>query len=335
MKNGFSALAITGFVFLNSAAYAEDPAPDPFLAPDPTGTSSVSEPAPALPKPETPESAGTVAPAPSQPAEQAPIAVSSLPGKTESSPASSQPKKDVYQEYEDYLGRVENRETDEDLMKMRSQFAHENGRWQLGLEYVHRAFGDYNFNFRPDTSSFQGTQPVFADTQGGLFSLGFFPLRSLDFGRLGLIAQGGVYLSKFTLETPQFNSSGQVTNMVRDDVKRQSAISYGARAVYEFQYFIGQLFVPFATVGVDVVRFSPYRVAGNATRNVVDIPANTVTAQSYGGGIHFNLNRVEPVVGSRALVNVGVKKFYLSYLALQRSGALSGLTHSLGLRFEF
>ena len=345
MKLGLWALG-AGFLFLSSTlSFAEDPAPDPFLAPDANAT-----PAPALPPPDSSGSgsststaaateAGTAAPAPT-PAEQAPIPVSSLPGKTDKSPVVAAPPKDVYEEYEEYRARLEDKETDEDRFETRARFAHEGGGWQIGLEYIHRAFGDYNWNFNPAAGQLQGTNPVRADTQGLMVSFGYFPLRSLTFGRLGALAQGGVYVSKFSLDTPQFNATGQQTNTVRDDAKRQSGMSYGVRAVYEFQYFIGQLFVPFVTAGVDMVRINPYRVAviaGNtgAERVVVDIPANSITSQSYGAGVHFNLNRVEPVVGSRGLVNVGVRKFYLTYLALQRSGTLSGLTHSLGLRFEF
>ncbi len=342
MKLGFWAIA-AGVLILIGSAYAED-TPDPFLAPDATELS------PALPPPESPSGAtstvsttsdstapseGMAAPPPSQPAEQMPISVSSIPGKTENSPKAAPPAGDIYEEYEDYKNRVESRRGDENDMATRAQFAHEDGGWQLSLDYIHRAFGDYNFNHNPDLTTFQGATPIYADTQGGMLSLGYFPFRSLSFGRLGVIAQAGIYFSKFSLDTPQFDATGAVSNMIRDDVKRQSASSYGARAVYEFQYFIGQLFVPFVTAGVDLVRMQPYRVAGSATRNVVDIPARNITTQNYGAGLHFNLNRVEPVVGSRALVNVGVKKFYLTYLALQRSGALSGLTHSLGLRFEF
>lgn len=342
MKLGLWVLG-AGFLFLGSTlSFAEDAAPDPFLAPDANAT-----PAPALPPPDSSGSgsststaaateAGTAAPAPT-PSEQAPIPVSSLPGKTDKSPVVAAPPKDVYEEYEEYKARLEDKESDEDRYKTRSRFAHEDGGWQIGLEYVHRAFSDYNFNFNPPPGTTQGTAPVLATTQGAVVSLGYFPVRSLTFGRFGAIAQGGIYFSKFSIDTPQF-TNGVATNTIRDDVKRQSMTSYGARAVYEFQYFIGQLFVPFATVGVDVVKVQPYQVAvsnGNNVTRVVDIPANNITAQSYGGGVHFNLNRVEPVVGSRGLVNVGVRKFYISYLVLNRTGALSGLTHSLGLRFEF
>lgn len=341
MKLGLWVLG-AGVLFLTTNVYAEDAAPDPFLAPD-----ANASPAPSLPPPDTLDATttasttetATVEPAPA-PAAQPPLPVSSIPGKTDTSPSAPAAQKDIYEEYEDYRTRVGEKESDEDRYKMRARFPHEDGGWQIGLEYIHRAFGDYNWNIKPDTSSLQGDRPIFADTQGLTFSFGYFPLRSLTFGRLGVLAQGAVYLSKFSIDTPQFNTTGQQTNTIKDDTKRQSGMSYGVRAVYEFQYFIGQLFVPFVTAGVDMVRINPYRVAvvaGNTgtERVVVDIPSNSITSQSYGAGVHFNLNRVEPVVGSKGLVNVGVKKFYLTYLALQRSGALSGLTHSLGLRFEF
>lgn len=339
-----SALWALGFTvcLLNNSAFAEDA--DPFLA---NGGSDEALPAPSLgtPADASPPSttADTAAPAPSQPAEQAPIPLSSIPGKTEASPAAvAAPPKDIYEEYDEYLEREGERTTNENQMKQRNMFAHEDGGWQFGLEYVHRAFGNYNFNHKAGSDGSTGTlrsTPIYADTQGGILSLGYFPLRSLTFGRLGAIVQGGIYFSKFTLDTPVVDQgTGNTGGTVKDDTKRQQATSVGVRAVYEFDYFLGQMFVPYITVGVDNVRVQPYKVSvgfQSGSVGVVDIPANNLTSQSYGAGVHFNLNRVEPVVASRALVNVGVKKFYLSYLALQRSGSLSGLTHSLALRFEF
>jgi|GEM_PF-6732873 len=324
--------------FLSNNAFAEDA--DPFLA---NGGSDEALPAPSLGAAESSAASGTAAPAPSQPAEQAPIPITSIPGKTENSPSAvAAPPKDIYEEYEDFLEREGQRSTSEDQMKQRNLFAHEGGSWQFGLEYVHRAFGDYNFNHKSGSDSATGTlrsTPIFADTQGGILSLGYFPLHSLTFGRLGAIAQAGIYFSKFTIDTPVVDQgTGNTGATVKDDTKRQQATSVGIRAVYEFDYYLGQMFVPFLTLGVDNVRFQPYKVSvgfQTGSVGVVDIPANNITSQSYGAGMHINLNRIEPVVASRALVNVGVKKFYLSYLALQRSGSLSGLTHSLALRFEF
>lgn len=335
MKNGLWVLC---FLLVSAAAFAEDPA-DPFLAAD------QASPAPALPPPDTSASASTPSPtatvAPqAQPSEQTPIPVSSIPGKTKDAPSAAGAPKDIYDEYADYLEKTDNRQSEEDTMKMRARFPHENGGWQIGLEYIHRAFGEYNWNAKGDPASIQGNAALNADTQGLMFSFGHFPLRSMTLGRFGVIAQGGVYLTKFIVDTPQFNAAGQITNNVRNEAKRQSGMSYGLRAVYEFQYWIGQLFVPYVTAGLDMVRLQGYQigvVAGNTgvSRSVLNFPAQNFTSQSYGAGLHFNLNRVEPLTGSRSLVNVGVKKFYLSYLALQRIGALSGLTHSLGLRFEF
>ena len=56
---------------------------------------------------------------------------------------------------------------------------------------------------------------------------------------------------------------------------------------------------------------------------------------SVGGGVAINLNRIEPTVASKALVNTGIRKYYLTYNATQRTGRFSGLTHAFGLRMEF
>lgn len=338
MKNGLSAFGLGLFLCLNSLSFAEENPPPAVPAPDAELATPVELPPP------TEASAVTPPPAEPTPSAQVPIPVTSIPGKTKQSPSAEAPPppKDIYEEYKAFQARERDRTSSEYDYTQRNLFPHEDGGWQFGIEYAHNAFSGYNFNFKAGqagNTGMLGNRTVYADTQGAILSLGYFPIRSLSIGRLGFIGQAGLYFSKFSIDTPKVNqATGAIEGIVKDDVKRQQAVSYGVRAVYEFQYFLGQMFVPFITVGLDLVRMQPYKVAvGNniAATEVLNIPANNITSQSYGAGLNINLNRIEPVVASRALVAVGVKKFYLSYLALQRTGTLSGLTHSLGLRFEF
>ena len=203
--------------------------------------------------------------------------------------------------------------------------------------YTRNAFSGYNF--AQATKSISNPSPSYATTTGGNILLTWFPIKSLSIGRLGFGVVGGIYWSTFNTTTDVFDSTGKSTGTTVTKASPQEATTYGARAVYEFDYWLGQILVPYAFLGVDNVMLKAYSVAvGTSTssaKSYVDIPATQIISQYYGGGIHFNLNRVEPVAASRGLVNIGVRKFYLSYMALQRSGSLYGLTHNLGLNFEF
>lgn len=318
------------------AAAATEEAP----LPAPEGSEQLASPTPATSTvtttaaPPEPESV-----APSQPLEQAPISVSSLPGKTQESPAtdpnSMSPNKNIYQEFDEYLEAAHAKEGSERDVRQRNLFPHEDGAWQVALDYTRFAFSDYNFNFNESGTLDSKGQPrrVYADTQGGTISVSYFPIRTLR-GRLGFSGIAGIYWSKFEVETPSVDSTSTVIGNTLTATSRHSVDTYGIRATYEATFYLGQILVPFFYLGYDRVKIQGYKV-GVSNIQVLDIPARSIGSASYGLGAHFNLNRVEPVVASRALVNVGVRKFYLSYTMNQRMADLSGLSHYLGLRFEF
>lgn len=338
MKNLF--VLCLGLGLALTAHAADTTSPDPFMAlddnlPAPTpvfsknGTSTAA-PAPAPVPPAAmdnppPALDATASPTDTAGSGEAPIPLSSIPGKTEDSPApaavNADSGKDIYDEYNDYLDRTHERERSEKDYSRRNLFPHEDGAWQVGITYARNAFSGYNFN-----RSGVGTRKN-PDTNGAVLSLTYFPIRSLAFGRLGLGPVVGVYWSTFTTPT---NGSFEVV------ASPQQVFSYGGRAIYEFDYWLGQILVPFAFIGIDQVQIKQYTVVGANAAVAYDTgPSRNVSATNYGGGLRFNLNRVEPTVASRALVNVGIKKFYLTYTALDRSGELAGLTHNLGLDFEF
>jgi hypothetical protein len=297
-------------------------------APAPEPTAEPAKDASATPSPNPPQAT---------PEEQAPLPVSSLPGKTAQSPAPQAAPgadKGIYEEYYDYLDKQKEIQANEKDVSQRNLFPHENGAWQLGLIYVRSAFNGYNFDQAEPSSRIPNPPKSYADTQGGNLLITWFPIKSLSFGRLGFGVTGGIYWSTFNTATPSVDANGNTAGTVNTKASPQEVVTYGARAVYEFDYWLGQILVPFAFLGADQVVMRPYSVSVGS-QAVVDIAGRHVVSQYYGGGVHFNLNRVEPVVASRALVNVGVKKFYLSYMALQRTGELSGLTHNVGLNFEF
>ncbi len=327
-----------------SAADTPSTSPDPFMAlddnlPAPTPVfknqaaaapstppAAMDNPAPTIGATENPVADGAAK-------TEMPVPIDSIPGKTEASPppaaVNADSGKDVYDEYNDYLERTRQREKSEKDYSQRSLFPHENGSWQIGLAYARRAFSGYNFN-RSNVGP-KGNP----DTDGALISLTYFPLKSLTWGRFGLGVIGGAYLSKFTTPTTDF-VTGKAVSVSATPLQ---ITSYGGRAIYEFDYVLGQLLVPFAFVGIDQVQIKRYSVETamrtGTTTSFDTGPARSVSSTNYGGGARFNLNRVEPIVASRALVNTGIRKFYLTYTALDRAGELRGLTHNLGIDLEF
>jgi hypothetical protein len=318
------ALSLTAF-----AAFADNP--EPLLAPDsslpaPAGATPTDTPAPSL-------GAENETPAPPSPEAQPAVPVSSIPGKTNESPSvtpqAAAEQKDIYEQYEDYLQKEDEKREDESTISQRTLFPHENGAWQFGLVYSSGAFGGYDFNWEKTPDAINNpdyAKSAFPTTQGANLSLTYFLLRSLSLGRLGIGAVGGIYWSQFTTETPNTGIGGTAVTKASP----QQVTTYGLRAVYELDYWLGQLLVPFAFYGQDRVLIKAYSVG-----TVLSFPARQVTSPYMGGGLRFNLNRLEPTVASKALVNTGVRKFYLSYSALQRSGTFKSLTHNVGLDFEF
>jgi hypothetical protein len=198
-------------------------------------------------------------------------------------------------------------------LEQRSLIAHEDGAFQLAFDYGHDAFSQFDFD--PTTSQ------KFAESKGATLGFNYFPLRSLSLGRLGAGVQASTYWSKFEYDVGGRNESTPGKRAI--DV-------FGARLIYEFQYFLGQVVVPFAYLGYDQVRVKSlaYPAAG------ISYPASRFNSQAYGGGAHINLNRLESSAASRALASSGIRKFYLTYTYLQRD-VNTGPGHYLGLRFEY
>jgi hypothetical protein len=332
---------ITTFLSLLIAASSARAAdPDPFLAPADKSTANPS----ALPSDTPAPSLGSETPTNAlkpSPEEQPPMPVNSIPGKTQNAPAADSAKagkKDIYDEYYDYLNSDQERRTDDKDISMRNFFPHEDGALQLSLLYSLTAFNGYNFNFQPNLTTKNGAQTLFGKTQGGTIGLDWFPIRSFTVGRLGFGVNAGIFWTRFDVPTTStvINPATGVssTGPAITSSKPQNIISYGVRATYELDYWLAQIFVPYAFVGADEMAIQSFSVsAGNAT--YVSIPRRQLVSEYWGAGARFYLNRVEPVVGSRALVNVGIRKFYLAYSYIQRNGDIAGGTHSLGLTFEF
>lgn len=224
----------------------------------------------------------------------------------------TKPDRNVYQDYREYQDRVKTRSQSESELEARTLFPHEDGAFQIGLDYIYKPFGDYDFDPSVAVST--------ADSQGGALSFNYFPVRSLSYGRLGVGAQVAAYWTKYQ------HTAGGVT----ETNSKHSIDTYGARLIYEFQYFLGQLIVPHAFYAYDQVRVRPYSYAAAG----VNYTGTRFTSQSYGGGLHLNLNRLESSAASRALATSGIRKFYLSYTYLQRSEN-TGSSHYLGLKFEY
>lgn len=224
----------------------------------------------------------------------------------------------TYEAYKEYQEKESARRELQQSYDDRALFPHEDGAWQIGLDYVHKAFPGYDFD--------PGVTTKKADTMGGVLSVAYFPLRSLSFGRLGVNLNYSIYWSKYEIKT-----SATVT----DTNKVHSIDAYGGRLVYELDYFLGQLVVPWVFLGLDKVSVRPYNLAtttGNVTTVHAAYPKNTFNRQSYGGGMHLNLNRLESASASRGLASMGIRKTYLAYTFLTET---NGASHLLGLRFEY
>jgi hypothetical protein len=238
-------------------------------------------------------------------------------------PAKSDPRKfNTYEAYKEYEKKEASRQELQDSYDDRALFPHEDGGWQIGLDYTRNAFSTLDFDPSVVTKNF--------DTQGGGLSVGYFPLRSLSFGRLGLSVNYAVFWTKYL-----FNTTPTSVNAS----KVHSIDSYGAKAVYEFDYFLGQLFVPWVYYGMDKVTVRAYNLSttssAGATTVYANYPKSTFNRQIYGGGMHLNLNRLEPTSASRGLANLGIRKTYLTYTYLAASNGGTGASHYLGLRFEY
>lgn len=224
----------------------------------------------------------------------------------------TKPDRNVYQDYREYQDRVKTRAQSEHELEARTLFPHEDGAFQLGLDYIYKPFSSYDFD--------PGAAVSTAESQGGALSFNYFPVRSLSYGRLGIGAQIAAYWTKYS------HTVGSVT----DSNSKHSIDTYGARLIYEFQYFLGQTFVPHVFYAYDQVRVRPYTY----TQTGISYPGSRFASQSYGGGMHLNLNRLESGAASKALATSGIRKFYLSYTYLQRSEN-TGSSHYLGLKFEY
>ncbi len=262
---------------------------------------------------------------PPPPAPSASDSASALPAVTSSSSATSIPPpvmqkstavddRTLYQQYLEYQENRKQREDLDDSLETRSLFPHEDGSFQLGLDYAHDAFR--GFDFDPTSTR------LLADTMGAQLSLTYFPLRSLEYGRLGAGIHGGAYWSKFSYINSTTNQS--------DTTRKHTIDVIGGKVQYEFQYFVGQILVPFANYGYE---------SGRVGTLGIPVGAGTFAKQSfnsknYGGGVHLNLNRLEKRAASRALASSGIRKFYLTY-TYQKKEMNEEADHYLGFRFEY
>lgn len=188
-------------------------------------------------------------------------------------------------------------------------YMHEKASFHFGADYVYHAFPKYKYQ---NSLAFASKD---LDSTGVMAEFLVFPIKS--FGRFGL---GPTGMRLMTRHTAFFSGLSPTFG------------GYGGKAVYEFNYVDGQLFVPYAMFGLDRIHLS--YVDDSAKRRYED----NFTSSYYGAGLLINLNRLEPKTASKALVSTGIKKFYLAYGFQYRRGARlerTGGNHLLGLRFEF
>jgi hypothetical protein len=220
----------------------------------------------------------------------------------------------LYQQYLEYQDKRKQREDLDDSLETRSLFPHEDGAFQFGLDYAHDAFRGFDFD--------PGSTRLLADTMGAQLSFTYFPLRSLMYGRLGAGLHGGAYWSKFSYINSTTNQS--------DTTRKHTIDVFGGKVQYEFQYFVGQILVPFVNYGYEAGRVGTLGIpVGPGT-----FAKQSFNSKNYGGGVHLNLNRLERRAASRALASSGIRKFYLTY-TYQKKEIMEEADHFLGFRFEY
>jgi hypothetical protein len=229
-----------------------------------------------------------------------------------------QPRKSLRKEYREFRSKRDNREADEQELADRALFFHEDGAQQLQIDFQPGAFSDFDFD--------PGTAERKLSTKGGKMAFLYYPLRSINTGRLGVGLEGGAFWAKYSFTT------GSGSSAISDSSTKLALYTYGLKAVYEAQFLVGQVVVPFAAVGYERVNARPFQLASAS----VNLPKRRFYSSTYGAGLLLNLNRLESDAASRSLGSTGIKKFYLAYTYLRRSDDFNaGDGHALGLRFEF
>lgn len=221
---------------------------------------------------------------------------------------------DPYADFARYQREEKLRAEKSEHFKDRALFPHEDGQYQFGLDYTRSAFPGYNFSSSVTSS----------DIQGGTLSFTYFPIRSLSYGGLGIGVEGGMYWPRLQVTT-EVNTTAVVKKHLIDTA--------GLKLIYEFDYYLGQLFVPFA--------FYSYQKVSIRSFNIDEVGLKYAGFNSdmsaYGAGLHWNLNRLEPTTASTALAATGIRKTYLTYTLFVPSSNFLGkdASHYLGLRFEY
>ena len=224
-------------------------------------------------------------------------------------PAARTADSSAHGSYEAYEDRMAERARVEADLDRKALYNHEDGRWQFGLDFSPLAFDKFQ-SYDARTGTVRNEKAM-----GGAAQLLWFPLHTIKTGRLGI----GPRLAGYMMD--------QIGN------KKLSFYSAGVRATYEFDYWVGQVLVPFGLAGYDQVRFTG---EGNPS-TAPNFPAKRKFSSTvYGGGVSLNLNRLEATAAAKALADTGIRKFYLTYTYEQRSDDQnSGSSHYLGLRFEY
>ena len=234
-------------------------------------------------------------------------------GKTEEIPSSEKPKNTAKDLLKKHLEQEAKREAEEQEQREKESVLHEAGKYHIELAYAFRAFPNYDFDTRAAFNSVKVSK-------GGTLSFLYFPVAH-SYGRLGLGLSAGYYYAK------------------SDDLIKgvsPSFVTYGLKGIYEFQYWVAQLLVPFVMFGWDQVDQKDYAI--NTGTPGTAVAGSSFSAPYYGGGLALNLNRLESQTAAKALADLGVRKFYLVYTLHQRAAdtdARSGSSHFVGLRFEF
>ncbi len=211
----------------------------------------------------------------------------------------------------------ENKEAEEQKTRSNKELVtHEAASSHFEIQYILHAFPNINY------SSTKGTTINRNSTGAGLEYM-FFPLTH-GIGRLGF----GITFGAYKASSDQ-NISGLSPNFYTG----------GAKATFQLQPIIAQVFIPYAVAGYDYVQFNRF-IDNTILSNGVGTAETRSAFGSpyYGVGIGIDLNSLERAAASEALIDSGIRKVLLTYTLQVRTGSNSsqnGSAHFLGLRFEF
>lgn len=250
-----------------------------------------------------------------------PVASSSLSSPAAESPTAALPanasQEDIIRaEFEAYTQR---RQDEDEERRLRQAIFHEGAKNIVNVDVTK---GDLEKFQRPSwiaTDGSRRTSDRGGETLGVAFGYNRVLLKARRVGRLSLgLNLGGISTS---------------------ENRTKMAFYYGGpRANFELHFSVGQMLVPVAYIGYDLVRNLETTTDPTKTDAFNKQYTDNFNTLVFGAGLLINLNTLDARTATQALVSTGIKRFSLALLYNQRNGDTASRSSSnaqLGLRFDY